>query len=122
MLVIVGVGTDVPGTVVVVPRVLLVLRVLKVLQGGMLVVVLLEDSDEVGMGVVVGAVEAEVTGLVTDGVVWLMVAGVVIGGLVVDFVGRVAVVVGIVVLMVTGLVVVGQQGISFHSQQLTLIS
>lgn len=66
--------------------------------------------------------EAEVTGLVTDGVVWLMVAGVVIGGLVVDFVGRVAVVVGIVVLMVTGLVVVGQQGISFHSQQLTLIS
>lgn len=122
MLVIVGVGTDVPGTVVVVPRVLLVLKVLKVLQGGMLVVVLLEDSDEVGMGVVVGAVEAEVTGLVTDGVVWLMVAGVVIGGLVVDFVGRVAVVVGIVVLMVTGLVVVGQQGISFHSQQLTLIS
>lgn len=55
MLVIVGVGTDVPGTVVVVPRVLLVLKVLKVLQGGMLVVVLLEDSDEVGMGVVVGA-------------------------------------------------------------------
>lgn len=54
MLVIVGVGTDVPGTVVVVPRVLLVLRVLKVLKGGMLVVVLLEDSDEVGMGVVVG--------------------------------------------------------------------
>lgn len=44
-----------PGTVVVVPRVLLVLLVLKVLQGGMLVVVLLEDSDEVGMGVVVGA-------------------------------------------------------------------
>lgn len=44
-----------PGTVVVVPRVLLVLKVLKVLQGGMLVVVLLEDSDEVGMGVVVGA-------------------------------------------------------------------
>lgn len=49
--------------------------------------------------------EAEVTGLVTDGVVWLMVAGVVIGGLVVDFVGRVVVLVGIVVLMVTGLVV-----------------
>lgn len=53
MLVIVGVGTDVPGTVVVVPRVLLVLRVLKVLKGGMLVVVLLEDSNEVGVGVVV---------------------------------------------------------------------
>lgn len=66
--------------------------------------------------------EAEVTGLVTDGVVWLMVAGVVIGGLVVDFVGRVAVLVGIVVLMVTGLVVGVSQGISCHSQQLTLIS
>lgn len=116
MLVIVGVGIDVPGTVVVVPRVLVVLK------GGMLVVALVGDSDGVGVGVVVGTVEAEVTGLVTDGVVWLMVAGVVIGGLVVDFVGRVAVLVGIVVLMVTGLVVGVTQGISCHSQQFTLIS
>lgn len=48
MLVIVGVGTDVPGTVVVVPRVLVVLK------GGMLVVALVGDSDGVGVGVVVG--------------------------------------------------------------------
>lgn len=114
MLVTVGMDEDTPGTVGVAPC--------ELLLKGVVVVVLVGDSDGVGVGAVVDTVEPEVT----EGGDWLVVVAVGVG-MVVIVVDCWVVVVGTVVPVVTEDAVgvelgPASQGISCHSQQFTLIS